>query len=169
MENIEEMSLIEVALKLMEEKGCQVNIHNLINEVLKLKGITDDAKIACDLYVDITTSSKFVYMGNDEWDLKLRQSLDQFDKDGASFYSKDDEFVDEEDLDDDLDDEDLDHDEDEEEDYDDEEDLDDDTKSYDDEEPLDIEDDEEHESLDDDFDEDKYNEYMDEYEDEYDN
>ena len=175
MENISQMSLLEVALKIMDEKGTVVNIYDLIAEVLAAKGIEDSDNVyATQLYVDITTSSKFVYMGEDNWDLKSRQSLDQFDKDGASFnpkgaegdayedeYEEDDYDLDESDEDEDEEDED---DEDREEDEDDEESEDEDEESYDDEES------EDEESEDDDdntIDEDKYNEYMDDYEDLY--
>ena len=148
MENISQMSLLEVALKIMEEKGGVVNIYNLIEEVLAFKGLEDpDNTLATQLYVDITTSSKFVYMGEDNWDLKSRQSLDQFDKDGASFNPKDG-LVEEEDEDDEDDEDDLD-----EEEETDEEDEDEDEKDESDE--------------DDSIDEKKYNEYMDDYEDLY--
>ena len=143
MENISQMSLLEVAVKLMEQTQGVKNIRALIKEVLELKGLSDeDGSISTQLYIDITTSSKFVYMGNDEWDLKSRQSLDEFDKDGSAFNSKDDEIDDE--LDDDLDEDDLD----------DEDDLNDgeDMERYSEEG----------------FNEDKYNDYMDDYEDMYD-
>ncbi len=173
MENISQMSLIEVAVALMEQKRTVQNIYTLIKEVLEMKGLDDpNGELATGLYVDITTSSKFVYMGNDEWDLKLRQSLDQFDKDGASFNPKSDDSSDEVE-DDDLDEDDLDNDEDEDEDNSDHDEDDDEEEDFDNEEDdLDIDDenDDSHDdSLDESFDEDKYNEYMDEYEDEYDN
>ena len=111
MENISQMSLLEVATELMEQKRTAQNIYALIKEVLEMKGIVDeDNAYATQLYIDITTSSKFVYMGNDEWDLKLRQSLDEFDKDGSAFNTLEDieedevEDLDEDDLYDDLDD-----------------------------------------------------------------
>ena len=155
MENNSQMSLLEVAVQLMEQKRTVQNIYALIKEVLEIKGLTDeDGSITTQLYVDITTSSKFVYMGNDEWDLKIRESLDWFDKDGSAFNSKDDEYIEEDDLDDELLDED-DLDEDDEDDLDDSDDEDDDSdEKYDDDE---------------DFEEDKYNEYMDDYEDMYEN
>lgn len=176
MENISQMSLLEVALQIMDEKGGIVNIYDLIAEVLNRKGMEDtDGSIAAKLYIDITTSSKFVYMGEDNWDLKARQSLDQFDKDGASFNPKNSE-IDEDEDDEDLDESDID-----EEDLDDEDDEDDDDKDEDDDEDDDEDkeeeseyiDDEDEEDLDDDedddrsIDEDKYNEYMDDYEDLY--
>lgn len=185
MENISQMSLLEVAISLMEQKRSVQNIYALIKEVLEMKGIVDeDNTYATQLYIDITTSSKFVYMGNDEWDLKLRQSLDEFDKDGSAYNVNEDLDEDEvEDLDeDDLDDEDLDDlDDEDEDDLDDEdnEDLDDD--SYDDEDESDDDGlyDEDEDDLDDGedleryteegFNEDKYNDYMDDYEDMYEN
>ena len=153
MENISQMSLLEVAVKLMEQTQGVKNIRALIKEVLELKGLSDeDGSISTQLYIDITTSSKFVYMGNDEWDLKSRQSLDEFDKDGSAFNSKDDEIDDE--LDDDLDEDDLDDEDEDEDDLDDEDDLNDgeDMERYSEEG----------------FNEDKYNDYMDDYEDMYD-
>ena len=161
MENISQMSLLEVAVKLMEQTQGVKNIRALIKEVLELKGLSDeDGSISTQLYIDITTSSKFVYMGNDEWDLKSRQSLDEFDKDGSAFNTKDDEIDDE--LDDDLDEDDLDDE--------DEDDFDDDNEDEDD---LDDEDDlndgEDMERYSEEgFNEDKYNDYMDDYEDMYD-
>lgn len=175
MENIAQMSLLEVALKIMEEKEGIVNIYDLIQEVLTRKGIEDtDGSIAAKLYVDITTSSKFVYMGEDNWDLKSRQSLEQFDKDGSAFNPRGAED-DDEDFDD-LEEDDLEEDEDEDEDSDDESDEDEDEDSDDESDLDDTEYDEEsdEDDLDDDesdddrsIDEDKYNEYMDDYEDLY--
>lgn len=182
MENISQMSLLEVAVKLMEQKRTVQNIYSLIKEVLEMKGLTDeDGSLTAQLYVDITTSSKFVYMGNDEWDLKIRQSLDWFDKDGSAFNSKEDEYIDEDEdeLDDSLDEDDLDDEDDyssDDEDEDDE-DSDDDDEDSDDDDDEDSDDDDEYDEdeldlddedeYDEDFEEDKYNEYMDDYEDMY--
>lgn len=177
MENISQMSLLEVAVMLMEQKRAPQSIRNLIKEVFEIKGIEDeDGTLSAQLYLDITTSSKFVYMGNEEWDLKSRQSLDEYDKDGSAFNTKEDledeeleEFEDdyveedEEDedyLDDDDDDEDyLDDDDDDDDDEDDEDNLDDEDSIIDDDlvERYD----------EDDFNEDKYNDLMDDYEDMY--
>lgn len=174
MENISQMSLLEVAVKLMEQKRGVQNIKSLIKEVLEMKGLTDeDGEYTTQLYIDITTSSKFVYMGNDEWDLKSRQSLDEYDKDGSAFNSKDDEYVEaaeiaeieEDDDDEESEEEDLD-----------EEDLDDIEEDDDDEEediiPISVLDELDPEEVEhyseDGFNEDKYNDYMDEFEDMYD-
>lgn len=177
MENYSELSLLEVAVKIVEEKNAPINIYELIHEVLNRKGLEDDEKksLAARLYVDITTSSKFVYMGEDNWDLKLNQPLEQFEKDGSAFNTTD--YVEEDDEDEDLedyedslsldedeneDDEESDEDEDEDEDEDDLDSEDEESDEYD-------EDDLEDDDLDsdDDFKEDKYNKYMDDYEDMY--
>lgn len=86
MENIQQMSMLEVAIKLMNKKKNKQPISKIIKETLEMKGIEDtDGTYAAQLYIDITTSSLFVYMGDEEWDLKVRQSLDEWDKDGSAF------------------------------------------------------------------------------------
>ncbi|MBD5390832.1 DNA-directed RNA polymerase subunit delta [bacterium] len=181
MENVSQMSLLEIAIYLMEQKKAPQSIRALIIEVLEIKGIDDaDGSFATQLYIDITTSSKFVYMGNGEWDLKCRQSLDEYDKDGSAFNVKGADVEDEsneedDDLDEvlDDDDEDLDDDEDREEDddedeYEDEDDEDSDYDSYDEDDEDAIIDGELTERYsEDDFNEDKYNDLMDDYEDMY--
>ena len=180
MENISQMSLLEVAILLMEQKKNKQSIKALIKEVLEMKGLDDlDHTLATQLYIDITTSSKFVYMGEGEWDLKIRQSLDEYDKDGSAFNSKDAFVDDEEDLkdieiddEDDYNDEDYDDEEYDDEDYDDEyedDEEDDDDYEYDDEDDYIGDDilDEAEVYSEDDFNEDKYNDLMDDYEDMY--
>ena len=177
MENISQMSLLEVAVMLMEQKKAPQSIRSLIKEVLEIKGLDDeDASLSTQLYIDITTSSKFVYMGNEEWDLKSRQSLDEYDKDGSAFNSKEEleEDFDEEieELEEDVDDEEYDDEEDDDDDdddyLDDEEDDDDDDDDYLDDDDDSIIDDDLVERYDeDDFNEDKYNDLMDDYEDMY--
>ncbi len=180
MENYSELSLLEVAVKIVEEKKSPINIYELIEAVLAAKGLTDDENktLTTKLYVDITTSSKFVYMGEANWDLKINQSLDEFDKDGSDFNSKDD-YVEEDseedeildDDEDDLDDEDEEDEDEDHEDDEDEEDEEDEDEDHDDDEDDDLDDDldDDEDDLDDDedFKEDKYNKYMDDYEDMY--
>ncbi|MDE6242159.1 MAG: DNA-directed RNA polymerase subunit delta [Anaeroplasmataceae bacterium] len=180
MENVSQMSLLEVAIYLMEQKKAQQNIRALIREVLEIKGLDDaDGKLATQLYIDITTSSKFVYMGEEEWDLKCRQSLDEYDKDGSAFNVKgadlddepleDEEDVEEESLDED--DDEYDEDDDDYEDEDEYEDEDDEDSEYDDEYDEDddaiIDGELTERYSEDDFNEDKYNDLMDDYEDMY--
>ena len=51
MENISQMSLLEVAILLMEQKKNQQPIKSLIKEVLEMKGLDDlDHSLATQLY-----------------------------------------------------------------------------------------------------------------------
>lgn len=174
MEN--QQSLFEAALEIISKKEGPTNIYDLINETLASKNVEDESgDLAAKLYLDITISSKFVFLGDDQWDLKSRQPLEKFEKDGSDFNSKDDyqkperkrsdeDEDDDYDLSDDEDEDEIDRDEDE--DY---EDQNEDDEEY--EDDLSFEDDEDEDdddSYDDkDFDEEKYNKYMDEFEDEY--
>lgn len=172
MENIQQMSMLEVAIKLMNKKKNKQPISKIIKETLEMKGIEDtDGTYAAQLYIDITTSSLFVYMGDEEWDLKIRQSLDEWDKDGSAFNTdveEDEEEVESADEYYSLDEEDEvqtdsdDYDSDYEEDEDDSDSDELDTEVYDEDE------DEEDEDDDNDYmDEDSYNTIMDDYEDMY--
>ena len=178
MENLEQMSLLEIATQLMEEHDGLYNIYELIRDTLAKKGFdVNDIDTAAQLYVDMIASSNFVYMGEDMWDLKARQSLEQYDKDGSDFVTKEEEYQYETTLDDNDEDEDLDDlsedeldDEDEYEDdeYEDEESEEDELDDEESEEGE-LEDDEELESYTEEgFNEDKYNDLMDDYEDMYD-
>lgn len=183
MENISQMSLLEVAIGLMEQKKTPQSIHTLIKEVLEIKGLEDvDGRLATQLYIDITTSSKFVFLGEDNWDLKSRHSLDEYDKDGSAFNVKgaelEEELFEEEESLEALDDEDdeFDEDEDDEDDEDDDE-YDDEYEDEDDDSDYEDEYDEDDDAIidgeiterysEDDFNEDKYNDLMDDYEDMY--
>ena len=164
--NTEQLSMLEVAVELMNQKKTPQLITSLINEVLEMKGLDDpNGYLATQLYIDITTSSSFVFCGEGKWDLKSRQSLDVFDRDG-SFFNTGEEFEEEEDvnLDDyNIDDEDSYSSDDEDEDEDDDYDYEYDDYSLEDIDPT--EDDDEQDYLD----EQEYNDIMDDYEDMYDN
>ena len=170
-----QLSSLELVIELLKEKGEPTPILDLIREALKLKGIEDqDGAATTRLYVDITTSSDFVFCGEGKWDLKANQALEVFDRDG-SYFGQDIAFDDDEeetldaseyDIDDDSDkedrdeedEEDIDNYEDEADEYEEEKDVTDDDVTEDDEDTLDSG-----------YDEDKYNDIMDDYEDMYDN
>ena len=161
--NTEQLSMLEVAVELLNQKKTPQLITTLITEVLELKGFDDpNGVLATQLYIDITTSSSFVFCGEGKWDLKTRQSLEVFDRDG-SFFNTGEEYEEEEEIN--LDDYNID----EEDEYslDDDEDEDDDDYYDEYDLPLDdidpTEDDDEVSYLD----EQEYNDIMDDYEDMY--
>lgn len=173
--------MVEIAEEIIRKNGKQ-NLYSLINMVAEIKGFsTDDAEKSILLYLDMTLSSRFVYCGNDEWDLK-ENNLELWDKDG-SYFAKEDEIDFDEDEDDeeeivleeyysvsddldivDEDDEEV-VDEDDEEAKEDEEDV---EALLDDDIPFYSTDDDDVTEPDLDFDDDDYHEIMDDYEDMYD-
>ena len=160
--NTEQMSMVEVAIELMKQKRNPQPILTLINEVLEMKGLDDpNGSLATQLYLDITTSSDFVFCGEGKWDLKSRQSLDVYDRDG-SYFNTGEEIEDEEIEDVNLDDYNIDEEEQDDYDEDDEDDDYDDDLVLDDDIDLNEDDDEQ-----DYLDEQEYNDIMDDYEDMY--
>jgi len=182
------INIIEDMLKNNQEGK---NIYELLEEVSKELDLdTEDSNAMNEIYMELTMSGRFVYVGNEKWALK-KDNLEYWDKDGYTYgehsevneYFEDEEdhdfsefSLDDLDFDEDQDDlndlEDLDEDEIEKiDDVDPEEkeyvDVGIDLKSTDDDDTLDSLD------LDDDIeedydDEDDYNEIMDDYEDMYD-
>lgn len=184
--DLEQMSLLEVAVSLLQKKRTPQKIQKIIKEVIEIKNIQeDDYETISQLYTDITTSGRFIFLGEDNWDLKERQEIDLWDKDG-SYFIKEDEIVDDDDDDNNLTVEDYELDDDKKskkkkkklEDIDEEEieDIEEDEEVEEEEEPeeepeeeIDGEPEEEFDEENDDFmDEDEYNDIMDTYEDMYD-
>ncbi len=164
-------SMVEIAEEILRSEGKK-NIYDLLETVATLKDISkEDTEKLTQLYIDMTLSAKFVFCGNDEWDLK-ENNLELWDKDG-SYFNTTDEVVEEEEDDtltvddyyipeeDDLELKDEEEDEEEEDGIlpDEEE----DDLLLEEEDDIIIEDEE-----DVDFDDDDYNEIMDDYEDMYD-
>ena len=168
-------SMLEVAIEVMNASSEPKNIYKLIDEVMETLGIGDDTNARAQLYIDITTCADFVFLGGEDdlWDLKTRQPLEAWDK---SFYendSADDEIDDEDNISveefnyvEDEDEEESDEDS-----YDEDEDEEESTYEID----EDADEDEEEDSWDDEEDsnswdedeEEKYNDMMDDYEDLY--
>lgn len=173
------MAMVEIAYELIKQNNGPVSIYELFEEISKVKGfeslsadqLTDKLTT---LYMNIVQSGKFVFAGENLWDLK-EGNLDLWDNDGSQFI----EIIEEEEEDDEifelLDDEDEEIEElilDEE-----EEELDEETKKEILEEkeyievelPLHVTDEDDEVDFDaDGYDEDDYHEIMDDYEDMYD-
>lgn len=177
MNNMGQKSLLEIAYDLVEQSNGGITIEELLDTTLTTSGNdVNDVELRSALYIDICSSSKFVYIvdkvsNEGKWDLKIRHSLDEYDKDGSKLYSGDDEKSSQDEASDDFDDEETDLDEEDEEsdeDYDDEdsdEDSDEESTedSYDDDDSSDYVNDDS-DNL---FDEDDYTDKMNEYEDLY--
>lgn len=170
MTDLKQLSFMEAAEAILRANKAPMSFYELFAKLSELKGLTDEqrAEHIAQFYADFIISAKFVYMGDDLWDLKSRQSIDLWDKDGAYYR----EFPEDEE-------EELELEEEEE-----EEEVEEELEEEEEEEAVVYEKDFEHkldevdeeeveedELLVDDvegFDDDKYNEYMDDYEDMYD-
>ncbi|MFA5697959.1 MAG: DNA-directed RNA polymerase subunit delta [Candidatus Izemoplasmatales bacterium] len=172
MVELKNLSLMEVAEQILKKNKQPMTFMELFKSLSEAKELTDEerARIISQFYADFIASARFIYMGDDMWDLKSRQSIDMWDKDGA-FYQEypesedettEDSEEEEEEAPEEEEEESIDRDLDEEE----EDVVDDDTIVYENEDEVDEEKNvvEKH----DEFDDDKYNEYMDDYEDMYD-
>lgn len=174
MTDIKQLSLIEAAETILKQNKAPMTFLDLFKVLSEAKGYTESevADIISQFYADFIISAKFVYTGDDLWDLKSRQSIDLWDKDGA-YYQEFPEYEEEADFEEDEEEEELEEDEEDELEEDEEEEdeiePDFDDEEFEDEFEDDFEDEDEEVLADEDeFDDDKYNEYMDDYEDMYD-
>ncbi len=94
-----EQSFLDTAEAILEEKKEPVDLYELFDMVVEQQAASslDIAERLNAFYADITTSARFVYMGNNTWDLKRHQKIELWEKDGSFFneYSEvEDELMD---------------------------------------------------------------------------
>jgi len=86
-----EMSYINLAEHLLGDTQQPMDLYELFDAVVKKSGskITDDqfADFVTRFYADLTSSAKFVYIGQNRWDLKDNHGVDLWEKDG-SYYNE---------------------------------------------------------------------------------
>jgi len=178
-DKLKNLAMLDVAEAILKDNKEPISIQTLLRKVAEIKEVElDDVDRLTQLYMDITQSAKFVYCGEEQWDLKER-NLELWDKDGYAFVQAEEI---EEDTEEDLDftEYQLDEEEDKPKVIDDEDELE-DTEEDEEEKKeesayievklpiLSTDDDDEDDELDIEFDdEDDYNEIMDDYEDMYD-
>jgi DNA-directed RNA polymerase subunit delta len=170
MTDLKHLSIMEAAEAVLRANKEPMTFYELFAKLSDIKELSeaDRAELIAQFYADFIISAKFVYMGDDLWDLKSRQSIDLWDKDGAYYR----EFPDDEEEQVELEEEEE------------EEEVEEELEEEEEEEAVVYEKDFEHEldevdeeEVEEDellvedvegFDDDKYNEYMDDYEDMYD-
>ncbi len=152
------MSIMELANDILLKNNKSMTFADIYDAICEIKNISDEEKASMisQVYADFISSAKFIYVGDDEWDIKGRQAIELWDKDGA-YYDEYPDFEEELSQFEDSD-EDFDFDEDYEDE--DEEDEDEEDNAY--EHDFDI-DDEDEEDLDEELDEDLDDEFMEEF------
>lgn len=85
----EGLSLVDVAEILLKESKEPLNIYDIFDAVCIRKEIKDSKKndLVSQFYSDITVSARFMYVGDNTWDLKENQKIELWEKDG-SFYKE---------------------------------------------------------------------------------
>ncbi|QMS84992.1 DNA-directed RNA polymerase subunit delta [Candidatus Xianfuyuplasma coldseepsis] len=84
-----ELSLMDAATMIMANEKKAFDVYDLFDRVAALLELSEDqqANLISKFYADLTTSAKFVYVGNNEWNLKSNEKIELWEKDG-SFYKE---------------------------------------------------------------------------------
>ena len=95
------LSNIELIDEYLKSSNHAKTLTDIINYVSTTKNIdSQDIETINQLYLDMTSSGKYVYIGDNKWDLKER-NLEYWDKEGTAFISEEEraalEDLDEED------------------------------------------------------------------------
>ena len=86
----EEMSMIEIAYELMQNKKQPIEYYALVDEIAKIKGMSkEDVKNSISfLYTDLNTDGRFITMGENRWGIKAWYPIDQIEEPVPACYSK---------------------------------------------------------------------------------
>ena len=87
MSTMNELSLVDLAEAILAKKKEPVNLYELFDMVISERGGKADEREGRlnAFYADIVTSAKFVYMGENTWDLKRHQDVQLWEKDGSHY------------------------------------------------------------------------------------
>ena len=83
--NTNEQSPIDLAETILQASREPIDLYDLYDEVAKRHGESPSAERLNAFFAELTTSAKFVYMGDNSWDLKRRQKIELWEKDGSFF------------------------------------------------------------------------------------
>ncbi len=97
---LNDLSLLDIVEEILQKNAEPVSIYELIENAATTKGLDPaDVDAMTQLYMDITLSGRFVFVGDDKWALKDGH-LEFWDKDGYAFIQPDDvEEVEEDEID----------------------------------------------------------------------
>ncbi|MDQ0207073.1 DNA-directed RNA polymerase subunit delta [Alkalicoccobacillus murimartini] len=81
-DEIQEMSMIEIAFELMQNKNQPIEYYALVDEIAKIKGMSkQDVKNSISfLYTDLNTDGRFITMGENRWGIKAWYPIDQIEE-----------------------------------------------------------------------------------------
>lgn len=86
--DIKEESLVNLAEKILKDAQEPIDLYELFEKAATSKGLSEtDASMVNRFYSELVSSAKFVYTGENTWDLKNHQKIELWDKDG-SYYNE---------------------------------------------------------------------------------
>ena len=82
-----EQSYVELAETILKSRKEPIDLYDLFDLVLESKGVKEFSGDTLNaFYANITSSAKFIYMGNNTWDLKHHQKIELWEKDGSYYH-----------------------------------------------------------------------------------
>lgn len=78
-EELQEMSLMEIAFEILKEKKQPISFKELMDEITELRGLTEDevrVRIA-QFYTDLNIDGRFMTLGENRWGLRVWYPVDQ--------------------------------------------------------------------------------------------
>ena len=84
-----EMSFMDAAVSILQKDKKPFDLYQLFDRIALDLNIEEDQKqnLVTKFYTDLTTSAKFVYVGDNKWNLKANEKIELWEKDG-SFYKE---------------------------------------------------------------------------------
>ncbi|MCF7926539.1 MAG: DNA-directed RNA polymerase subunit delta [Candidatus Izimaplasma sp.] len=79
------ISLLDYAEQILRDKKEPMDIYDLFDKIIKTLDIDSSEELMTTFYTNLTTSAKFLYAGDNEWDLKENQKIELWDKDGSHY------------------------------------------------------------------------------------
>ncbi len=91
MNDLNQMSMLDVAYELMTKKRKAVDFYKLWKEVSEIKGYNQEE---CEekqslFYTNITLDGRFITIGQNQWDLRKRHKFENVHIDMNDIYSND--------------------------------------------------------------------------------
>lgn len=84
-----ELSFMDAAVSILQKDKKPFDLYQLFDRIALDLGVSEEDKLdlVTKFYTDLTTSAKFVYVGDNKWNLKANEKIELWEKDG-SFYKE---------------------------------------------------------------------------------
>ncbi|MFV0555909.1 MAG: DNA-directed RNA polymerase subunit delta [Lactovum sp.] len=92
-ENLEELSMIEVAHALLDQKGTEMSFSDIVSSIQTYLKKSDEQikSVLSRFYTDLNTDGSFIPLGNNTWGLRSWYAIGSIDEETISFDYFDDD------------------------------------------------------------------------------